>query len=130
MLAGNTVWMGRSWRALLCLALLLASTQSSSADIGGFFNNLGNSLKDAGNTIKTGAESTFQVVKNGTVDAANATGVMRPYNKTIDALPKVSSMRPASCKGICLRCHPADKAYYYPHSVRCTRSITVSAYES
>lgn len=66
--------MERSGKALLCLALLVASTQCTKADIGGFFSDLGNSLKDAGNTIKGGTETAFQVVKNNTVDAANATG--------------------------------------------------------
>lgn len=68
--------MERSWKSLLFLTLLIASTQGSTADIGSFFNSLGNTLKDAGNTVKDGTETAFQVVKNTTVDAANATGTL------------------------------------------------------
>ncbi len=60
----------------------------SSADVGGFFQSLGNTFSSAGNTIKNGAQATFQVVKNGTVEAANVTGV--------DSSPDPSSLPPAS----------------------------------
>lgn len=61
-------------KAFLCLALVAASVTQSSADIGGFFQSLGNTFSNAGNTIKNGAEATFQVVKNGSVEAAAVTG--------------------------------------------------------
>ncbi|CAL8462000.1 g1531 [Coccomyxa elongata] len=61
-------------KAFVCLALLATSTTHSSADISGFFQSLGNTFSSAGNTIKDGAQATFQVVKSGTVEAANVTG--------------------------------------------------------
>ncbi|BDA41275.1 hypothetical protein COCOBI_02-0550 [Coccomyxa sp. Obi] len=61
-------------KAFLCLALIVASATQSSADVGSFFQSLGNTFSSAGNTIKDGAQATFQVVKNGTVEAANVTG--------------------------------------------------------
>lgn len=66
-------------KAYICLSLVILSATESSADIGSFFNSLGDSLSSAGNTIKGGAQATFQVVKNGTVEAANVTGTATAF---------------------------------------------------
>lgn len=65
-------------KAILILAFIATSATQSSADIGGFFHSLGDTFSSAGNTIKNGAQATFQVVKNGTVEAANVTGMTPP----------------------------------------------------
>ena len=61
-------------RAVLLACLLATAARQGRADAGSFFNNLGNSFANAGETIAHGTQAAYSTVKNDTVNAAQATG--------------------------------------------------------
>ena len=61
-------------RAVLLACLLATAARKGRADAGSFFNNLGNTFVNAGETIAHGTQAAYSSVKNDTVNAAQATG--------------------------------------------------------
>ncbi|CAK0783756.1 hypothetical protein CVIRNUC_006955 [Coccomyxa viridis] len=61
-------------RAVLLACLLATAARKGRADAGSFFNNLGNTFVNAGETIAHGTQAAYSTVKNDTVNAAQATG--------------------------------------------------------
>ena len=65
------------WQVLLTACLLTAAVTQSHADAKSFFSSLGDTFKSAGQTVAQGAQTAYAVVKNDTINAAQATGTPR-----------------------------------------------------
>ena len=64
----------KDWEVLLCTCLLATAVRDTHADANSFFNSLGDTLRDAGQTIAQGTQRAYSVVKSDTNNAAQATG--------------------------------------------------------
>ena len=64
----------KDWEVLLCACLLATAVRHTQADANSFFNSLGDTFRDAGQTIAQGTQRAYSVVKNDTINAAQATG--------------------------------------------------------
>jgi hypothetical protein len=64
----------KDWEVLLCTCLLATAVRHTYADANSFFNSLGDTFRAAGQTMAQGTQRAYSVVKNDTIDAAQATG--------------------------------------------------------
>ena len=62
------------WQGLLLATLLATVVIRTHADANSFFSSLGDTFKNAGQTIAQGTQNAYGIAKNDTINAAQATG--------------------------------------------------------
>ena len=64
----------KDWQASLIACLLATASIQTHADANSFFSDLGDTFRNAGQTVAQGTQTAYSIVKNDTISAAQATG--------------------------------------------------------
>ena len=85
-------------QALLVAIVVATAIIGTNADANSFFTNLGDTFKNAGQTIAQTAQTGYGVVKNETITAAQATGVSCFLNATDTCLTALLKSMESGCR--------------------------------
>ena len=108
----------RDWQIVLLASLLATAGIQTRADANSFFNSVGDTFKNAGQTIAQGTQAAYGTVKNETISAAQATGCSDFLSLISECWTVLLEGLPASIR-LCLICSttphitPAGKLNHY-----------------